>query len=189
MVSQPNYSGITRVTGAFNRPLLLSCLLIVLSQVNFGLEQGAFSGTQAMTFFTIKFGKYNPTTKAYALEPFYLSLLNSLTYIGFAFGLVTGNTISRRYGRRMCMFTMCLWSLVGTTILVTAHSKPQMVVGRVISYIYIGMELSVVPIFQSELVPARVRGFVVCTYQIGLLVRRVCYAAAPQKPKTPHKRG
>lgn len=37
--------------------------------------------------------------------------------------------------------------------------------------LYTGMELSVVPIFQSEITPKAARGFVVGTYQLCLTVR------------------
>lgn len=37
--------------------------------------------------------------------------------------------------------------------------------------IYIGMELAVVPVYQSEIVPAPVRGLVVGTYQLSINVR------------------
>jgi SP family sugar:H+ symporter-like MFS transporter len=33
------------------------------------------------------------------------------------------------------------------------------------------MELSVVPVFQSEIVPGAARGFIVGTYQFSLIVR------------------
>jgi hypothetical protein len=36
--------------------------------------------------------------------------------------------------------------------------------------IYIGMELSVVPVFQSEIAPTQVRGFMVGTYQLTIVV-------------------
>lgn len=35
---------------------------------------------------------------------------------------------------------------------------------------YVGMELAVVPVFQSEIVPKHVRGFIVETYQFMLYV-------------------
>lgn len=98
-----------------------------------------------------------------------MSLLNSLTYIGFAFGLVTGNIISGKLGRRNCFLVMCGWALVGAVILVTSHNRWQMLAGRIIAYVYIGMELALVPVLQSELVPPSVRGFVVGTYQSSLL--------------------
>lgn len=37
--------------------------------------------------------------------------------------------------------------------------------------VYVGMELSVVPVYQSEIVPTSVRGLVVGTYQFSLIVR------------------
>lgn len=36
---------------------------------------------------------------------------------------------------------------------------------------FVGMELAVVPVFQSEIVPKRVRGMIVGTYQLMLFVR------------------
>lgn len=45
--------------------------------------------------------------------------------------------------------------------------------------VYVGMELAVVPAFQSEIVPASARGFIVGTYQLslnfgGLVINAVC---------------
>lgn len=160
----------------FNGRLIYSVTLIALSQLNFGMDQGAFSGTQAMTAFERKFGVWDSAKGKYIIEPYFLSLLNSLNYIGFAVGLVSGNLISRKWGRRRCMLIMCGWALIAAIILVTSQHKAQMLVGRIIAYIYIGMELALVPVLQSELVPARVRGFVVGTYQSGLLVSLFSYA-------------
>lgn len=36
--------------------------------------------------------------------------------------------------------------------------------------VYIGMELSVVPVFQSEIAPTQIRGFMVGTYQLTIVV-------------------
>ena len=163
--------GFARFTRAFNKRLIYCCSLIAVSQINFGLDQAVFSNTQAMTPFNVQFGKYNPATETYLIEPYFLSLMNSLTYIGFGFGLITGSAISRRFGRRNCFYYMCSWALVGAVILVTAQTREQVLAGRVIANFYIGGELALVPVLQSELVPAQVRGFIVGTYQSGLLVR------------------
>ncbi|RYP59741.1 hypothetical protein DL769_008409 [Monosporascus sp. CRB-8-3] len=71
--------GLSRITRCFNGRLLYTCGLIALSQVNFGMDQGAFNGTQAMDAFIRKFGVLNERTGQYELETYYLSLLNSLT--------------------------------------------------------------------------------------------------------------
>ncbi|KAL2691363.1 hypothetical protein Neosp_001747 [[Neocosmospora] mangrovei] len=152
----------------FNGRLLYSCGIIALSQLNFGMDQSAFSNTQAMPAFKRQFGTYDEATKTYVLETVFLSLLNSVNFVGFVFGLVFGNLTSRRFGRRIAMFVMCFWALLSAVILITSRTQTQAITGRTIAYVYIGMELALVPVLQSELVPAEARGFVVGTYQSGL---------------------
>ncbi|KAF4981677.1 hypothetical protein FZEAL_2564 [Fusarium zealandicum] len=153
----------------FNGRLLYACGIIALSQLNFGMDQSAFSNTQAMPWFKQQFGTFDEATGTYVLETVFLSLLNSVNFVGFVFGLVFGNLLSRRFGRRIAMFSMCFWALLSAILLVTSKTPTQAIVGRTIAYVYIGMELALVPVLQSELVPAEVRGFVVGTYQSGLL--------------------
>lgn len=70
----------------FNQRLALSCSLIALSSFNYGFDNQAFATTQAMNAFTKQFGDYNAKKKTYALDPVWLSLFNSLVYIGFGAG-------------------------------------------------------------------------------------------------------
>ncbi|KAM0429236.1 hypothetical protein ACHAPT_006450 [Fusarium lateritium] len=142
----------------FNGRLIYSCSIIALSQLNFGMNQSAFSNTQAMPAFKRQFGTYDEATKTYVLETVFLSLLNSVIFVGFVFGLVFGNLVSRRFGRRIAMFVMCFWALLSAVILITSKTQTQAITGRTIAYVYIGMELALVPVLQSELVPAEARG-------------------------------
>jgi MFS transporter, SP family, sugar:H+ symporter len=148
----------------------------MLSQMNFGADVATFSATQAMTAFEQRFGELDPSTQTYALKPTYLSLLNSLTYIGQVFGVIFGGWIGRTRGRKWSFYTMCIWALLSATLLITAKSRGQMLAGRVINYIYIGQELATVPVMQSEIVPAHVRGLVVSTYQLGTMLGAFCSA-------------
>ncbi|KAJ3542365.1 hypothetical protein NM208_g3256 [Fusarium decemcellulare] len=157
------------LVACFNGRLLYSCSIIALSQLNFGMDQSAFSNTQAMPAFKQQFGTYDEATGTYVLETVFLSLLNSVPFVGFVFGLVVGNLTSRRFGRRIAMFLMCFWALLSAVLLITSKTPTQAITGRTIAYVYIGMELALVPVLQSELVPAEARGFVVGTYQSGLL--------------------
>jgi MFS transporter, SP family, sugar:H+ symporter len=81
-----NMNRAKQIWHAFNPTLLGACSVIAISQFNFGFDQTAFSTTQAMDAFVERFGKYDPETKAYEIEPYFLSLLNSLPYVGFALG-------------------------------------------------------------------------------------------------------
>ncbi|KAK3714968.1 hypothetical protein LTR37_007458 [Vermiconidia calcicola] len=169
-------------TKYFTKHLVLACGVVAISTFNYAFDQQGFNSTQAMDAFDREFGHYNPEKGVYELETYYLSLLNSLVYIGFAAGAWIGSLISSHYGRRMTIFCMSLWALVTATLLVTSgvsHNKWQLLVGRVLNYIYIGMELSSVPVYQSEVVPAPIRGLMVGSYQVslgigGLIINSIC---------------
>ncbi|KAI6284790.1 hypothetical protein MCOR27_002552 [Pyricularia oryzae] len=160
----------SRIPRAFNGRLTLSVLLIALSQVNFGLDLGIFSGSQAFPAFARDFGALNATLDPprHEVEPYFLSLLNSLPYVGFMLGMAQGSLVSARWGRRTTLQAMCVWAVVGATVCVTAESRVAVLLGRCIAYVYIGMEMAVVPVMQSEIVPPHVRGFIVATYHTGI---------------------
>jgi hypothetical protein len=71
---------------SFNTRLALGCHLIASSSFNYGFDNQAFATSQAMDAFAKQFGVLDPTTGRYVLEPSWLSLFNSLNYIGFAAG-------------------------------------------------------------------------------------------------------
>ncbi|RFN54002.1 hypothetical protein FIE12Z_1749 [Fusarium flagelliforme] len=167
----------------FNRRLALSCVLIAVSTFNYGFDNQAFATTQAMDAFDKQFGVFDEKTGKYVLEPYWLSLFNSLNYIGFAAGVLAGTWISSRWGRRWCMFVMSVYALVTATIAVTSFHREQIMAARILNYVYVGMELGVVPTFQSEIVPAQARGFMVGSYQLslaigGLVINSICYGTS-----------
>ncbi|PON21178.1 sugar transporter [Trichoderma gamsii] len=154
----------------FTPRLALSVALIALSTFNYGFDNQGIATSQAMLAYKKQFGDFNPKTNTYAVPTYYLSLLNSLNFIGFAVGLYVGSNISARYGRRMAMFCMSLWAIMSATVLISATTRGQVLAGRILNYTYIGMELATCPPFQAEIVPAPIRGFAVGTYQTSLLL-------------------
>jgi SP family sugar:H+ symporter-like MFS transporter len=81
----------------FNKQLILACSLVALSTFNYGFDNQAFATTQAMTPFTEQFGVYNSPTNAYVLEPYWLSLFNSMNYIGFGAGAYAHSPVKKLY--------------------------------------------------------------------------------------------
>lgn len=59
----PSEGVFSKIAQCFNGRLAYAVGIIALSQVNFGLEQGVFNNTQAMTPFAKRFGKYNAKKK------------------------------------------------------------------------------------------------------------------------------
>ncbi|KIW10501.1 hypothetical protein PV08_11465 [Exophiala spinifera] len=159
-----------RISENVNGPLAFASTVMMLSQINFGMDLVAFANTQAMNAFNEKFGHYNPHLKRYAVDPYFLSLLNSLTYVGQVFGVITGGWITRRYGRRASFWVMSFWAILSAILLVTAEKKEQVLVGRILNYVYLGQELVTVPVFQAEIAPPEIRGMVIGTFQLGTMV-------------------
>lgn len=91
--------------------------------------------------------------------------------------------MSSHFGRRATVFCMSIWAIICVPIIVTSKHRNQMLAGRCLNSIYIGMELSVIPIFQSEIVPKQVRGLAVASYQLsfafaGLIMSGICHRTA-----------
>ncbi|QGA16551.1 hypothetical protein EYB26_004218 [Talaromyces marneffei] len=166
----PTFVKRNRILSHFTPRLAATVSLIALSSLNYGFDNQGLATSQAMATYKHQFGVYNPKTNSYAIPTYWTSLLNSLNFIGFAFGLYIGSIISARYGRRMSMFCMCVWATMSATVLVTSRKIEQVLAGRILNYAYIGMELSTCPPFQAEVVPAPIRGFTVGTYQTSLLL-------------------
>lgn len=160
----------SRVTANVNGRLAFVATVLMLSQINFGIDLVVFSNTQAMDSFSRLYGRFDARHERYVIEPYFLSLLNSLPYAGQVFGVLTGGWVVRHHGRRISFWVMSVWAVVAAILLVTAQQKEQVLVGRIVNYIYLGQELVTVPIFQAEICPPQVRGMLVGTFQLGTMV-------------------
>ena len=87
-------------TRYFTKNLALACGLVAISTFNYAFDQQGFNSTQAMDSFSKTFGycAYSKKMKKVTcqLDTYYLSLLNSLVYVGFAFGMIISNSIYKR---------------------------------------------------------------------------------------------
>lgn len=70
--------------------------LIALSSLNYGFDNQGLATSQAMATYKHQFGVYNPKTNSYAIPTYWTSLLNSLNFIGFAFGAHTLPVLPQR---------------------------------------------------------------------------------------------
>ncbi|KAI8313040.1 MFS transporter fmqE [Colletotrichum sp. SAR11_59] len=158
-----------RILKHFNRTLAVAFTVVAISTFNYGFDNAGYSTTQAMDAFQKQFGDQDPTTGKWKIPPTWLSLFNSLNYVGFAAGVIIGSLVSARWGRRWCMFGMSAWAVIPATIALTSSTREQIMAARILNYIYVGMELAVVPVYQSEIVPSEIRGFAVGSYQFSLM--------------------
>ncbi|SCW00877.1 LAFE_0C13982g1_1 [Lachancea fermentati] len=167
--TERNASNITTILRTqFNPTLAFTCLLLICSSFSHGFDNQGFATIQAMDSFAEQFGDYNKLTHSYAIPSFFLSYLNSFQYIGFGFGLTLGSYVSSVFGRKWCIRSMSAYALVTATTAVTSKAREQILAARVLNYIFIGMEMAVIPVFQAEITPADARGFMVGAFQLSL---------------------
>ena len=74
---------------------------------------------------------------------------------------------------------MTIYALCAAAVTFSSRSRAQILSARILNYCYVGMERSVVPGFQAEIVPREVRGLIVETYQLmlylgGLIMSLIC---------------
>ena len=82
-----------RFSRYFTVRLACSVGLIALSTFNYGFDNQGIATSQAMDAYKKQFGSYDPATKEYAMPTYFLSLLNSLNFIGFACGTLDPSLI------------------------------------------------------------------------------------------------
>ncbi|KAL8408666.1 hypothetical protein RB594_007206 [Gaeumannomyces avenae] len=144
--------------------MLIAAFALGISGFANGFEGGVVNKIQAMPKFIEQFGELNPNTGKYVLSPDRLAYLNSLPLITYAFGVALSSRLSERFGRRLVFIVMNVICAPGVAVSYTYTTYGQILAGRMILQIHIGMEAALVHIFMGELVPAAVRGVFVGSF-------------------------
>ncbi|KAJ3744892.1 general substrate transporter [Lentinula detonsa] len=157
------------IAAAVTPKLLAITLFLALGNVIYGYDTASFGGVQAIPAFGKQFGIFDPTLGQYALPAKTSSLLTSLAFAGKLIGTIIIGPCTERFGHKFGMLLVCIFTIIGTIIECTSKKAAQFLVGRIIVYIGVGIVENVVPTYQSEIVPAPARGFVVGSLQMFLV--------------------
>ncbi|OOQ81718.1 putative sugar transporter [Penicillium brasilianum] len=157
--------------------LLFSCFCLLVGDILFGYDTGSFGGVLANPGFVNQFGTYSPETRKYSIDSLHTSLLTSLAFIGKFIGCLFAGPAIEMYGHRTVFFGLSIISVVGIIVEMTSAGNAagtgrlaQFIAGRIVVYISVGLVEVNVTIYQSEIVPAFFRGFVVVSLQLFLTV-------------------
>ncbi|OJJ39405.1 hypothetical protein ASPWEDRAFT_25241 [Aspergillus wentii DTO 134E9] len=120
----------------------------------FGYDQGVFSGIVGNEDFLKVMGHPSPGI---------LGIIVSIYNLGCFSGTIVAFLASDKLGPRKSMWFAMIWIIVGATLQTASYSRAQMLVARYVTGIGTGIETTVVPVYQSELVEARKRGKYVCS--------------------------
>ncbi|KAF2191981.1 MFS general substrate transporter [Zopfia rhizophila CBS 207.26] len=158
-------------THHFTLNLGVFCLIMGLSVLTNGFDASIYNNIQAMNGFQNRFGdKHDPKAGLNAIDISHLSMLNSFPMISFGVAVVVASLIGEAFGRRVIYIQMSCLCLIGVAITYTAKTYSQILAGRMIVNAYVGMESWLIPLFQAELVPTKIRGTLVSTFQLGRLI-------------------
>lgn len=76
--------------------------------------------------------------------------------------------ISDKFGRRDSIMFACLWWLCGTAIQVSTRSIGQLIAGRIINGVCVGITSSQVPVYLAEIAKKDKRGSIVVIQQLAI---------------------
>ena len=144
---------------AVNTPFVLAAAVFAaLGGLLFGYDTGVISG--AVIFITKQFG----------LSAFPEELVVSMVLVGAAIGALSGGRLADRFGRRRMLLITSLVFIAGAVVCALCTSFGMLLVGRVIVGLGIGLSSTTVPIYISEVSPARARGWQVSLFQLAITV-------------------
>ncbi|KAF2846721.1 MFS monosaccharide transporter-like protein [Plenodomus tracheiphilus IPT5] len=127
----------------------------------FGYESGQISGFLAMDDFIERFGENG---KFSAVRQ---GAIVGLLAVGTLFGCLCSAPLADTYGRRLTISGSAFFYIIGVIIEITSERVwVQFAMGRFAAGLGIGALSTVVPMYQSESIPKRVRGAAVSSYQL-----------------------
>jgi len=83
------------------------------------------------------------------------------------FALMAG-PISDKFGRRDSIAFACLWWIVGTVVQVSTHSVGQLIGGRILNGVCVGITSSQVPVYLAEIAKKDKRGSIIVIQQLAI---------------------
>jgi MFS family permease len=138
--------------------VVAAAVFAALGGLLFGYDTGVISG--AVIFITKQFG----------LSAFPEELVVSMVLVGAAVGALSGGRLADRFGRRRMLLVTSLIFIVGAIACALCTSLEMLLVGRVIVGLGIGLSSTTVPVYISEVSPARARGWQVSLFQLAITV-------------------
>jgi MFS transporter, SP family, galactose:H+ symporter len=136
--------------------LVLKRLIMILGGFQFGYAIGVMAG--AILFIATQFS-LTPEAQGWLVSAFLIGTFPGATCAGSL-----ANAIGRKRGQQV----VALLFLIGTLLLITATSIPQIFIGRLIQGLAAGAISIIGPLYIAEVSPAERRGTYIAWYQLAV---------------------
>mmetsp|Transcript_39297 Transcript_39297/g.65997 ORF Transcript_39297/g.65997 Transcript_39297/m.65997 type:complete len:514 (-) Transcript_39297:322-1863(-) len=144
-----------------DKMLLLAVTLVVIGPLMFGFTLGY---TSPIT------GQLTDETRDFYLSDSQMSFFGALVNIGAMCGAVTGGWTAERFGRCRTSMLASLLFLFGYLLIATAYSYSQLLFGRMLTGVGVGLVSFVTPVYIAEISPPSLRGMLGAANQLGVTV-------------------
>lgn len=137
---------------------VLMAFIAALSGILFGYDTGVMSG--AILFIT----------KEYPLTPGMNGIVMGAVLLGALLGAVFSGRLTDYFGRKKLLIVVAFIFMIGSLATAVAQSVPQLIAGRILVGIAIGIASYTAPLYISEIAPQKQRGALVALNQLAISI-------------------
>ncbi|KAL1731223.1 general substrate transporter [Schizophyllum commune] len=149
-----------------NKSVLLCAITAAFGGLTFGYDQGVISVTLVMDHFL----KTVPEiAEGYPGAGFNKGLLTAILELGAMIGAAQTGFLADRFSRKRALTIGTIWFMVGSAIQTATYSYAQLVVGRFVGGVGIGLLSCAAPLYISEIAPPNIRGGLLALEEVMII--------------------
>eukprot|EP00199_Chlamydomonas_sp_CCMP681_P000932 CAMPEP_0119105134 /NCGR_PEP_ID=MMETSP1180-20130426/3181_1 /TAXON_ID=3052 ORGANISM="Chlamydomonas cf sp, Strain CCMP681" /NCGR_SAMPLE_ID=MMETSP1180 /ASSEMBLY_ACC=CAM_ASM_000741 /LENGTH=526 /DNA_ID=CAMNT_0007090117 /DNA_START=128 /DNA_END=1708 /DNA_ORIENTATION=+ len=168
--------------GTFTWRVVIAAFVAACGGMIFGWDIGVTGGVETFDSWKLRFFPHlldiSPETSIYCkYNDALLQLFTSSLFLAGAFSALVGGWSTKKYGRRFTIVVGGIFFLIGTILQSTSYALAQLIIGRVVLGVGVGLVNQAVPMYLSEMAPFQYRGALNVMFQlmttIGIFVAQL----------------
>jgi len=159
--------------------VVITCLVAATGGLIFGYDIGVSGGVTSMPQFLTKFfpsvwdkmnDKTHHETEYCKFDSEMLTLFTSSLYLAALVASFFASVVTRAFGRKISMLFGGLVFLCGALLNGFAKNIEMLIIGRLLLGIGVGFANQAVPVYLSEMAPAKIRGALNMCFQMAITI-------------------
>ncbi|MCO5582283.1 hypothetical protein L7F22_036175 [Adiantum nelumboides] len=176
-------AGIKTYAGRMTGFVIITCSLAASGGLIFGYDIGISGGVTSMDDFLSKFFPNVYQKEALGadggneycrFDSLILTTFTSSLYVAGLLASFVASSVTRLYGRKPSMLLGGATFLIGTAINGAAKDVAMLIIGRILLGVGVGFANQSVPVYLSELAPAKYRGGLNIVFQLAITISIIC---------------
>ncbi|KAJ9189357.1 hypothetical protein P3X46_000664 [Hevea brasiliensis] len=158
--------------------VIMTCFVAAFGGLIFGYDIGISGGVTSMDSFLKKFFPtvYRKETEKHRenmyckFESHLLQLFTSSLYLAALVASFLASTVTRAFGRKISMLFGGFVFLIGAILNGAAMNVAMLIIGRLLLGVGVGFANQSVPVYLSEMAPAKIRGALNIGFQMAITI-------------------